>query len=189
VELLALWNAVALGVTVKEVLEGLTSVSRFELPANVLHEIREVCSRHGVCRLVDGRDPSSLWFEVSDDAFRTRLERDPELARNGDRFELAVIDRGPVERALLALGYPVEDVAGLVEGEPLAIGARREASTRYPYQTAAAETFVRTGHGVVVLPCARPTSPALRRDRQVEPLWLNAQEPRTCRTAFAIVSW
>ena len=154
---LALWNAAALGVTADEVLEGLAAVSRFEIPSNVSHEIREVFSRHGVCRIVDGPDAGSLWFEVSDDALRARVERDPKLAarltRHGNRFALAVIDRGPVKRALLALGYPVEDVAGLVEGEPLEIGVRRDAFTPYPYQIAAAETFVRTGHGVVVLPC------------------------------------
>ncbi|MEO8845080.1 MAG: DNA repair helicase XPB [Kofleriaceae bacterium] len=154
---LALWNAAALGVTVDDVLTGLAEVSRFEIPANVVHEIREVFSRHGVCRIVDGEAPSSLWFEVTDPALRARLERDPKLSprltRHGDRFALAVIDRGPVKRALLGLGYPVEDVAGLVDGEPLVVGARRESFTPYPYQTAAAETFVRTGHGVVVLPC------------------------------------
>jgi DNA excision repair protein ERCC-3 len=154
---LALWNAAALGVTLEEVLEGLTAVSRFELPKNVVHELGEVFARHGVCRIVDGVDRSTLWLEVSDPVLRTRLELEPKLApklhRDGDRFALATLDRGPVKRGLLGLGYPVDDVAGLVEGEPLAITARIDRFTPYAYQTAAAAAFIRSGHGVIVLPC------------------------------------
>ncbi|CAN5753226.1 helicase-associated domain-containing protein [soil metagenome] len=154
---LALWNAAALGVTADEVVTGLASISRFELPSHVEHEVRELFARHGVCRIIDGPDPSTLWMEINDPALRVRLERDPKLAqalrRDGERYALAVIDRGPVKRGLLAIGYPVEDVAGLVEGAPLVLHARRDVFTPYPYQVAAAEAFVRAGHGVVVLPC------------------------------------
>ena len=153
---LALWNAAALGVGVDEVLDGLSAVSRFEIPSNVVHEIREAFARYGVCRIVDG-EGGALRLEVADPALILRLERDPKLAarlqRRGDGFELAVLDRGPVKRALLAFGYPVEDRAGLVDGEPLAISARLDRFTPYAYQTAAAEAFARAGHGVIVLPC------------------------------------
>ena len=154
---LALWNAASLGVTADEVLEGLAAISRFEIPPHVVHEVREAFSRHGVCRLLDGVDSSSLWLEVDDAALRTRLERDPKLAprlrRDGDRFALAVLDRGPIKRGLLGLGYPVEDVAGMVEGAPLALATRHDVFTPYPYQTAAVEAFTPSGHGVIVLPC------------------------------------
>jgi DNA excision repair protein ERCC-3 len=158
---LALWNAAAQGVTADEVVTGLASISRFELPGHVEHEIRDVLSRHGVCRIDDGPEPGALWLTVTDELLRRRIERDVKLAAlvrrdprgAGDRFALAAIDRGPVKRALLGIGYPVDDVAGLVDGAPLAVRARRDVFTPYPYQTAAAQAFVAAGHGVIVLPC------------------------------------
>ncbi len=154
---LALWNAAVMGVTADDVVGSLASISRFAVPPHVEHEIRDLLARHGVCRIVDGRDPSNLWLEVSQDALRVRIERDAKVGklvrRDGDRFELATVDRGLVKRGLLAIGYPVEDVAGLVEGAPLAVHARRDVFTPYPYQDAAVAAFVVSGHGVIVLPC------------------------------------
>jgi DNA excision repair protein ERCC-3 len=154
---LALWNAAAQGVTADEVVNGLARISRFELPAHVRSEIHELMGRHGVCRIVDGPDAATLVLDVRDETLRQRLERDaktaPLLRRSGDGYELGAIDRGPVKRALLGLGYPVEDVAGLVDGAPLAVATRRDVFTPYPYQREAVEAFTATGHGVIVLPC------------------------------------
>lgn len=154
---LALWNAAVMGVTANDVVDGLASISRFAVPAHVEHEIRDLMSRHGACRIVDGVDASSLWLEVSEEPLRARIERDAKLGklvrRVGDRFAVAVVDRGLVKRGLLAIGYPVEDIAGLVDGAPLEIRARRDVFTPYPYQDAAVAAFSLAGHGVVVLPC------------------------------------
>jgi DNA excision repair protein ERCC-3 len=154
---LALWNAAALGVTTAEVLDGLSAISRFELPANVEHEIRELMRRHGVCRLVDGADPSELELRVTSEDVRLRLIRDPKLAalltRRGEHFAMSVAHRGALKRGLLAAGYPVDDVAGLVDGAPLEVRIKTDAFTPYPYQTAAVAAFRVTGHGVIVLPC------------------------------------
>ena len=154
---LALWNAAAQGVTADEVVDGLASISRYDLPQHVVGEIRDLLSRHGVCRLVDGADATWLRLEITDPGVRTRIERDPKLSpkltRDGDHYTLATIDRGPVKRALLLAGYPVEDIAGLIEGAPLRVQVRTDVFTPYPYQTAAVTAFTRAGHGVVVLPC------------------------------------
>ncbi|MFN0248335.1 MAG: DNA repair helicase XPB [Kofleriaceae bacterium] len=154
---LALWNGAALGVTADEVLRGLASISRFPIPSHVQEEIRDLFARHGVCRLVDGPDPATLCLEVLHPEVITRIERDLTLGklvrREGDRFHLPTIDRGRLKRGLLAIGYPVEDVAGLVEGAPLAVHARRDVFTPYAYQAEAVAAFTATGHGVIVLPC------------------------------------
>jgi len=154
---LALWNAAALGVTTDEVLGGLGAISRFALPGHVEHEIRDLMARHGVCRLVDGRDPKTLVLRVASDEVRLRLTRAPKLAAlatpAGDHFEVPVAHRGALKRGLLAVGYPVDDVAGLVDGEPLTVPVKHETFTPYSYQTAAVHAFEATGHGVIVLPC------------------------------------
>lgn len=153
---LALWNAAALGVSTEDVLRGLRGISRYALPGNVEHEIRDLMSRHGVCRLVDGPDERTLVLRVDSEAIRLRLVREPKLAAlveaDGAQFRVPVAHRGALKRGLLALGYPVDDVAGLVDGAPLALTVK-DTFTPYPYQTAAVQAFQATGHGVIVLPC------------------------------------
>jgi DNA excision repair protein ERCC-3 len=154
---LALWNAAALGVTADEIVDGLRAISRFELPGHVEHEIRDLLGRHGVCRLVDGPDPATLALEITSEAARLRVRRDPKLAElvvaAGELFHLPVANRGPLKRGLLGIGYPVEDIAGLTDGALLAIELERDSFTPYPYQTEAVRAFEATGHGVIVLPC------------------------------------
>ncbi len=154
---LALWNAAVQGVTADQVVAGLASISRFEIPGHVEHEIRDLMARYGVCRIVDGTDPSLLSLEVDDATLRVRIARDAKLTTlvrpAGDHFVIATADRGAVKRAVLGMGYPVEDIAGLVDGAPFAVRARRDRFEPYPYQTAAVSAFTAAGHGVVVLPC------------------------------------
>ncbi len=56
---LALWNAAAAGMTADEIVAALRSISRFELPSHIEHEIRDRMQRHGVCSLHDhATDPA-----------------------------------------------------------------------------------------------------------------------------------
>src|SRR4029077_11718807 len=71
--------------------------------------------------------------------------------------------RGGLKQALIAVGYPAEDLAGYTEGAALPIHLRPLARSGLPfhvrdYQRDAAEIFyaggdVRGGSGVIVLPC------------------------------------
>src|SRR5439155_1071435 len=71
----------------------------------------------------------------------------------GDREALLVAPaRGPLKQALIALGWPVEDLAPYEDGAELAVALDDELVLR-DYQTAAAEAFAASGAGVVVLPC------------------------------------
>jgi DNA excision repair protein ERCC-3 len=154
---LSLWNAAVMGLTAEEIVTSLAAISRYAIPSHVEHEIRDLVARHGICRIVDGSAADRLWLEVADERVRDRIERDAKLAarvrREGDRFELAMVDRGPVKRALLGIGYPVDDVAGLCDGAPLAVHARTDVFVPYPYQQEAVRAFTIAGHGVIVLPC------------------------------------
>src|SRR5581483_11074858 len=86
----------------------------------------------------------------------------------GDRLspESFAIDpafRGVLKQALIAVGYPAEDLAGYTEGAPLPTHLRKVARGGLPfnvrdYQREAADVFyaggdVRGGSGVIVLPC------------------------------------
>ena len=155
---LALWNAAAAGTTAETVLEGLRSVSRFALPEVVVSQIRDRMARHGVCTLLDGPEPSRLRLRVTDPFVAERLAADPKLQgqlhRTAEGFETAAAMRGPLKQSLLGIGYPVDDQAGLDDGEALPIALRDEVFTPYDYQESAARAFVDSGsHGVVVLAC------------------------------------
>lgn len=156
---LALWNAASAGMTSREVLEGLRHISRFELPSIVVHEIETVLARHGVCSLHDHRGTSDkLRLSVRDAFVRDRLAADRHagklLTACPDGFLLETADRGVIKQALLGLGYPVDDRAGLVAGAAHPIAVDRSSLTPYAYQNASVRAFVDSGsHGVVVLPC------------------------------------
>lgn len=156
---LALWNAAAAGARADEVIAGLRSISRFEVPPHVEHEVRDRMGRHGVCSLHDFKpDPARLRLAVKDDFVRQRLAGDRKtkdmLSPCPDGFLLRTIHRGAVKQALLGLGYPVTDLAGMMPGAPLEIALRRDVFSPYGYQDAAASAFVGSGgHGVVVLAC------------------------------------
>jgi DNA excision repair protein ERCC-3 len=86
----------------------------------------------------------------------------------GDRldnqsFRVDPAHRGVLKQALIAVGYPAEDLAGYTEGAPLPIQVRDIARSGLPfrvrdYQREAADIFyaggdVHGGSGVIVLPC------------------------------------
>ncbi len=156
---LALWNAAAAGATSREIVDGLRSISRFSLPSIVVHEIEDRLARHGVCSLHDHpSDRDKLRLSVREPFVRERLAADRHagaiLAPCPDGFLLAVEHRGLVKQALLGLGYPVDDRAGLVPGAPHPMSVDRSTLTPYPYQDASVRAFVDAGsHGVIVLPC------------------------------------
>ncbi len=156
---LALWNAAAQGIGADEVVDGLRAISRFPVPDHVEHEVRDLLGRYGVCQLEDvAGDDAVLRLTVWRADVRERLARDRKVAELlsscAGGFTVRAADRGAVKRALLGIGYPVDDRAGLRDGEPLSIRLRDEVFSPYPYQEAAADAFLRAGgHGVLVLPC------------------------------------
>jgi len=156
---LALWNAAAAGVTADDLVTSLRGISRFEVPAHVEHEVRERMARHGVCSLHDHpTDAARLRLAVRDAFTRERLAAEKRVAEIlqpcPDGFLLETRHRGAVKQALLRIGYPVDDRAGLVAGAPLEVALRADAFTPYAYQEQAARAFVDAGgHGVVVLAC------------------------------------
>jgi DNA excision repair protein ERCC-3 len=158
---LSLWNAAATGVTAEEILAGLRRVSRFALPSHVEHEIRDRMARHGACVISDvPGDPRQLRLEVRDALLFERLQREKktapllDAAPDGRGFLFGRQYRGVLKQAIVSLGWPVQDEAGLSPGAPLSFTARSDVFQPYAYQTRAVEAFIQAGgHGVVVLPC------------------------------------
>jgi DNA excision repair protein ERCC-3 len=164
---LSLWNAAALGWHADEVKDVLDDLSKFDLPQNVLADVDEYMSRYGRLKLI----------QVDEDLFLTSEDRAtlatvvhhrlvaPYIAGDvlGDRVRVRPDERGFIKHALIQVGYPVEDLAGYIEGTPLAVEMTSvtrggEAFALRPYQIEAVDAFhaggsERGGSGVIVLPC------------------------------------
>ena len=182
---LSLWNAASSGVTVADVLAGLEKYSKFPLPAAVHTEIQQLMGRYGLVKLI--RDGEKLCLVAEDPVVMLEIIRHKEVKlllafgeREGNydspnpsekRVEINPEARGQLKQLLMKLFYPVEDLAGYIEGTPLEIvwrSGKPEANSEgnsegdpfalRPYQLEAVATFhqqgsVHGGSGVLVLPC------------------------------------
>jgi len=165
---LSLWNAAAAGLTARTIIGGLERFSRYELPQNILVDIEDNIARYG--RLKLSKDETGQLILHSDDPLLMRelvnhKALQPFILRTPDpkRVIAKPGDRGNIKCALIKIGYPVEDLAGYVEGAPVSLRLRKKALSGDPfalrkYQVESVDAFHMRGSnhggsGVVVLPC------------------------------------
>ena len=164
---LSVWNAASAGVKALVMEEALERFSRFDVPPNVRRFVADMHARYGRLRLrpaeggglvLESEDPNLL-LEVAHSPLTKDLIGPP--VPGG--LAVPVAARGEVKRALLKLKWPVEDLAGYVDGGPLVVPLRDTLPDGRPfrirdYQFEAVEAFHRDGSaqggsGVIVLPC------------------------------------
>ncbi len=160
-------------------LDVLRRYSKFPLPSNLAPDIAELVSRYGRVKLEraplppeetreEGRCPPCGWSARTGRCWRSWPGSREVRDYLGERLDATsfLIDpghRGVLKQALIAVGYPAEDLAGYTEGAALPIHLRTLARSGLPfhvrdYQRDAADIFyaggdVRGGSGVIVLPC------------------------------------
>jgi DNA excision repair protein ERCC-3 len=116
-------------------------------------------------KLEDGQ----LAIESDDPMLLTELINNPSVkpyaTRGSTENQLLVDpgDRGNIKSALIKIGFPVEDLAGYIEGAPLPFELRETALSKKPfglrkYQQESVDAFYMRGSnhggsGVIVLPC------------------------------------
>ena len=127
---LSLWNAASAGLTLPIILDGLKEFSKYDIPPNVITEIREQMARFGRVKLLKAEGGEDLILQ-SADAFAvseilTSPQVRPFVERQLDESRILIKagTRGRVKQALIKIGYPVEDLAGYVDGDALEIGLR-----------------------------------------------------------------
>lgn len=168
---ISIWNAAALGISAAEIQSFLEANARYPLPKSLADELARWHARYGSLALervasgpkagqlaLVGRDPAVL-AEVCAQKSVAAFSRG---AVDGG-FLLDDVNRGVIKQVLIDLGYPVEDLAGYLEGARLETGLRSETATGREfslrgYQREAADVFyaggsARGGSGVIVLPC------------------------------------
>jgi len=165
---LSLWNAAAAGFSADQVIDTLTRYSKYEVPVNIVVDIRELMARYGTLQFIR-RASGELVLHCKDPLLMTELRHDRRVLQHISRQlgpKTVVIEpaaRGLLKQVLVRMGYPVEDVAGYTDGEALEIALRSRtlAGTQFnlrDYQQEAVGSFYAGGSnlggsGVIVLPC------------------------------------
>ncbi|MDO5032728.1 DNA repair helicase XPB [Corynebacterium sp.] len=156
---LALWNARASGFDAEQAVDVLEKYSRFPVPQSLLIDVAETMARYGRVRL-HSHPAHGLILEADDAAILVELSRHKKIGGMlGQRIDehtctVPPSERGRLKQELLKAGWPVEDLAGYVDGEshPIALTEGDDWQLR-DYQRFATESFWSGGSGVVVLPC------------------------------------
>ncbi|UQS28089.1 DEAD/DEAH box helicase [Amycolatopsis thermalba] len=155
---LALWNARAAGHDAEQVVDALTTYSRFPVPQPLLIDIVDTMARFG--RLQITNNPAhGLVMTTTDRAVLEEVLRNKKISPMlGTRIDDDTVlvhpsERGRLKQALLKVGWPAEDLAGYVDGEAHPMQLAETGWGLRDYQRQAAEAFWAGGSGVVVLPC------------------------------------
>jgi len=160
---LSIWNAAAAGFSPDKMGNALTRYAKYPVPQNVLRDIIDYASRYGRVRLVLVGE--RLMLESSDEMVLVEAMHNVGVRKHvlgeldGGRIEVDPAMRGHIKQAMIRMGYPVEDLAGYVEGGPLDISLNERDDFRVRrYQEEAVDAFwaggsAKGGSGVVVLPC------------------------------------
>ncbi len=167
---LSLWNAAALGVPFKEIVEGLEEFSRYGIPSNVIADMREWYETYGKLVLQKAEATEDcLELVVNDSRILERIRNNESLEdfwMDNDGLPglfIPQVRRGDLKHALIKAGYPVKDLCGYLEGERLEITLRSidldgNSFQLRDYQKDAVDMFYcggekTGGSGVIVLPC------------------------------------
>ncbi|NIA14412.1 MAG: DEAD/DEAH box helicase family protein [Nitrospiraceae bacterium] len=165
---LSLWNAAASGMSVEQILEGIERYSKYEVPQNIIADVRDNVARYGRIKLFKAENGDLML--ASDETLLivellNQRSLQPYITGSPDPHHIIVKpgDRGNAKCALIKIGYPVEDLAGYIEGEPLEFDLRSTTLSGHPfalrnYQRESVDAFHmhgsnHGGSGAVVLPC------------------------------------
>ncbi len=165
---LSIWNAAAMGVSCEKILGSLETYSRYDIPEGVVFRIRDAFSRWDAIRLVRHSE-GTLKVEFASRGLFDEITSKPVIKNIivGSSGPLGIIIpqeiRGRFKHILIKTGYPVNDLVGYEQGDPLDIAWRDECVSGQgfalrQYQTEASDNFwagggPRGGQGIIVLPC------------------------------------
>jgi len=167
---LSLWNAASSGMTRDEIVDMLRKLSKFDIPQDVITRIDDTIGRFGLVQLHPHPEAPGQFIRV---AFRTAFVEKmikatktgkETLVQDGRRWwKIPAGMRGIFKQRLLLENWPVEDLVGFADGDPLPVHLRKTTLGGVPfdlrdYQKEAVERWHMQGkaagdHGVVVLPC------------------------------------
>ncbi len=167
---LSLWSAASSGVTIEEIIEFLYKYSKFDVPENVIQEIKLIFNKFGVVELLKyENDPNKLLLNIKDNDLEIEINSNSKLKKfliekiSDGKYLIPLLMRGDLKVAFFNYNIPVHDIAGYTEGAKIDIKLRDitlsgKLFKLRDYQIMASEAFYRSGsslggHGTIVLPC------------------------------------
>src|SRR5258706_7865882 len=113
---LSLWNARASGMTSDEMEATLTEFAKYDIPGNVVFDLRDYVSRYGRLKLersdrgliLKADEPLLMLEVVNNKSIKPFIRSQP----SDKSIEISATDRGRIKQALIKIGFPVEDLAG-----------------------------------------------------------------------------
>ncbi|MFC1851931.1 DNA repair helicase XPB [candidate division CSSED10-310 bacterium] len=167
---ISLWNAASAKINSDQIVNFLHHYSRYPVPQNIEYLIKDQMSRYGKLQLTQHKLKFDFLVLSSDDALLIEeiwniRAIQPFLTQRIDEQQLLIqkFHRGRLKQALAKVGYPVEDLAGYIDGDPLRIVLREMSLAGKPfslrnYQQESMDIFYaggteRGGSGTIVLPC------------------------------------
>ena len=125
---LSIWNARAAGFDAGQMVAALREHARYGVPPSVEREILDLAGRYG--RVVLTREGAALRCSCLDEVTAERLSRDRDAGQvlttriDKTSFRIDPGQRGILKQALVAAGFPAQDLAGYAEGDPLHVALR-----------------------------------------------------------------
>lgn len=167
---LTLWSAAAMGYGADDIIDSLAHVSRWNIPASLIQDIRGIVEKYGKLKLQSDEETGECILVSEEAKWIDQIQSHPSLSSysferlTDTKLQIYAKDRGLIKQQLIRIGYPVMDLAGYKHGSPLAFswksieqGKGAQEFQLRDYQTEAANAFEGSdglgGSGVLVLPC------------------------------------
>ncbi|MDA3851509.1 MAG: DEAD/DEAH box helicase [Spirochaetaceae bacterium] len=164
---LSLWNAASMGMKEQQLEDILNKYSRYAVPEVVLQYAQGILSRWGKIHLQPTEEENVLYLKVDDPYLHREISAHKRLKKyltpSETGFFLDMLNRGSVKLEMIKLGYPVDDLVPLRDGDPLKVQLKEKLFNGRDfvirdYQQDALNAFVGkggpgTGFGTVVMPC------------------------------------
>lgn len=167
---LSLWNAASAGMDKEAIVSTLRELSKFDVPDEVREKIENTIGRYGLIQLHPHPKDNGVLRVTFATLYVEKLAKKTQaggelLQKDGKRFWM--LDkgmRGLFKQRMLLEEWPIEDLAGFADGDPLPmrlrskmVGNGKPFAAR-DYQVEAVRRWYMDGqpaggHGVVVLPC------------------------------------
>ena len=153
-----------------EILRILKKYSRYPIPEIVKIEVTQQISRYGIVELHKSENKDFLIvktenFALAEEMFANRKLKKMGLDRGDTQteFYLPIVNRGNFKLQMTKIGFPVNDFAGYIKGNPFNIELKSKMTNLTPfalrdYQREAVESFYANGSkyggsGTIILPC------------------------------------
>jgi len=175
---LSLWNAASSKMTYEEIKDILYKYSKYDVPQNVLKNVKEQIGRYGKVKLIkeevsdageESRKKQRLAITSEERTFIKEITNHKTILPlieekvGPNKFYIKENTRGFIKQALIKIGFPVEDLAGYEQGDSFQFSLREQTIsgknfTIRDYQKSSIDVFyldgrIDGGSGVIVLPC------------------------------------